>query len=65
MWACDVLECKSCGKSLTSGAWSSCTNANFKPQTWQQGTIHMTCDFDVCGSWEMPKYPNLKVSNNS
>ena len=33
---------KLCGISLTSGAWSSRTNVNLKPQTWQQGPDHVT-----------------------
>ena len=42
-WDCDVLGCKKlCGKSLTSGAWSSRTNVNLKPQTWRQGPGHVT-----------------------
>ena len=42
-WECDVLECKNlAGKSLTSGAWSSRTNVNLKPQSWRQGTSHVT-----------------------
>ena len=42
-WDCDVLGCKKpCGKSLTSGAWSSRTNVNLKPRTWRQGPGHVT-----------------------
>ena len=42
-WNCDVLGCKKpCGKSLTSGAWSSRTNVNLKPRTWRQGPAHVT-----------------------
>ena len=32
----------SCGKSLTSRAWSTRTNVNYKPQTWRQGTSYVT-----------------------
>ena len=33
-WDCDVLgRKKPCGKSLTSGAWSSRTKVNLEPQT--------------------------------
>ena len=62
MWDCDVLGFKKpCGKSLTSGVWSSCTNVNLKPQTWQQGPGHVT-------SWHSrfvgnAENLNLKVSN--
>ena len=42
-WDCDVLGCKKlCYKSLTSGAWSSRTNVNLKPQTWRQGPGDVT-----------------------
>ena len=52
-WNCDVLVCKKpCGMSLTSGAWSSRTNVNLKPQTWQQANSHLIFfTFGVCGKW--------------
>ena len=31
-----------CGKSIFSRAWSSRTNVILKPQTWRQGTNHVT-----------------------
>ena len=41
---------KPCNKSFTSGAWSSPTNMNLKPQTWRQGPGHVTFfKFTVCG----------------
>ena len=43
MWDCDVVGCKKpWGKSPAFRAWSSRTNVNRKPQTWQQGTSHVT-----------------------
>ena len=61
-WDCDVLGCnKPCGKSRPSGAWSSRTNVNLKPQTWREGPGQVT-------SWlsrfspEMLKNLNLKIS---
>ena len=42
-WYCDVLGCnKPCGRSLPSGAWSSRTNVNLKPQTSRQGPGYVT-----------------------
>ena len=62
MWDCDVLGFKKpCGKSLTSGVWSSCTNVNLKPQPDSKALV--TWLLDIRGSWEMLKNLNLKVSN--
>ena len=57
MWDCDVLESKKpCGKSLTSGMWSSHTNVNLTPQTCWQGTSYMTsCCLRFAGNAEKPQ----------
>ena len=57
LWIFEVS--KPFGKSRTSGGWSSCTNVNLKPQTWRQGTSHVT------SCWNAPKKHRSKVSNLS